>query len=151
MTSNSNVKGLILATAKPIPGGSPSAAVVHGMKANATNTHAILKGTGASGGGKRRFHGGTGKIVVPQHQMIYKVTNGSGQTPNNTSVQIAKNSTQGAENAKYDHYATQQGGKKVGGYNNKVHWGCYSGGKKSRKSRKSKKSKRSKKTRKSRK
>jgi len=149
MSNNTTVKGLILPTSKPIPGGSPSAAGIHAMKANATSATALRNGCDAGGGkGKRRFYGGTGKIVVPQHQMAYTVTNGTGQTPNNTTVQIAKNSTQGAENSKYDHYATQQGGKKVGGYHNKVHWGCYSGG---RKSRKSKKTKRSKKTRKSRK
>jgi predicted fused transcriptional regulator/phosphomethylpyrimidine kinase len=134
MTVNQNVKGLVLPTAKPIPGGNPGAAAIQ-MQQQSAKTQAKL--VNAVGGTRRKYGG---KIVVPQYQMQYKVQNGTNQSPNNTIAQNAKYSTQAVANAKYDKYATQKGGKnkkskkqkgKKGGYS-RVRWGCYSGGKKTK-------------------
>lgn len=75
-------------------------------KANKLNN--IVKGGASTRGGA---------INVPQYQMPYQPTNGSESHPNNQITNNAKTSTQGAENAKYDHYAThvpKNGGSRRG-------------------------------------
>ena len=55
--------------------------------------------------------GGTGKINVPQYQMQYNPQNGPESHPNNQITNNAKTSTQGAEDSKYDHLATEGGSR----------------------------------------
>ena len=117
-----SVKGLSLPTAKPIPGGNPNTAAFQSQKQSAISQDKLVSAVGGSRKKRNKRMMGGNKIVVPQYQMRYNVTNGSGQSPNNTIAQNAKTATQGTENAKYDKYAVQQGGKR-----------------KSRKSRKSRK------------
>jgi len=156
--NNGSVPGLIYPTTKSLPGGNPQNAAIVSMNSNSQKQTALSNAVG----GKKRVRGGatSQQIVVPQYNNRYTVTNGAGTGPN---AQIAKNagtSTQGAENAKYDQYATvTSGGKKIktkifkrktqktkkhnkknklskkhkGGSNPNWNWGCYSGGKKSRK------------------
>lgn len=108
MSQNQTVKGLVLPTAKSVPGGSPGAAAIQMQKNSVTSQAKLINAVG----GTKKKYGGTAKIVIPQFTSTYKVQNGLSQTPNNTIAQNARASTQGTENAKYDKYATQTGGKR---------------------------------------
>jgi hypothetical protein len=78
---------------------------------------------------KKTLRGGA--VSVPQAQMLYTPTNGTGSNPNDQMKAGAQIQSQGTENAKYDNKLNSSGGGRrlrKAGSNHK--WGCYSGGKK---------------------
>jgi len=112
----------------------------------------------ASVGGKRYkklYKGGAAStVVVPQMQMLYKPTNGTGTNPNDQIKGLSSTSMQSTAWAADDNLATTKGGnklratkvratkrfKKGGSSSANLNWGCYSGGKRRFKTRKHKKS-----------
>jgi hypothetical protein len=159
MNNNSNVNiakipGMIYPTQQGMLAGSPRDSAIASM--NLTNSKLSEL---QSVGGRRRYMknirkrgGSSGKIIVPQFNMLYTSAGGPGQTPNDIIKQNVVIGTQGAENAQFDKLALVKGGGVYMNPNtNQYQWGCYSGGKKSKKSRKSNKSKKSRKSRKSKK
>jgi len=135
------IPGMMLPTQQAMLAGNPRDSAI--AQQNATD--AKLQGLNnlAGGKGKRirfRKRGGAviqpATITVPQFSMQYTPQGGPGQTPNSVIQQGALVGTQGAENARYDQYATQKGGYYNVNMNtntNQYQWGCYSGGKKYRK------------------
>ena len=161
--NKTSIPGMEYPTVQASLSGNPRDSAIASM--NATNSK--LTSLQSVGGRRKKgkYSGGnTGKIVVPQFNMLYNSVGGPGQTPNDIIKQNAIIGTQGAENAVFDKFATVKGGSGNSVYvnpnTNKYQWGCYSGGKKyrwyrknkiSRKSRKSRKSRRNRKSRKIRK
>lgn len=132
MTNNS-VPGMIYPTQKAMLAGTPQQSAMASMNSKAQLQAQANK---AMAGGKiKRFGGASGTIVVPQYQMQYQPQGGPGTNPNNQIQGNAQTATQGAANQKYDNYATVKGGSKrrKGGSNPNWHWGCMSGGRRTRK------------------
>jgi len=139
-TNNTNsVPGLLLPTQKAMPAGSPQASAIETM--NQSNQKLLnLQKIGGRGRGRRlrkKYGGATtsSAIPIPQYNMLYTSPGGPGQDPNSIIKQNATVGTQGAANAVFDKYATQNGGQPYMNTNtNQYQWGCYSGGKKYKRS-----------------
>jgi hypothetical protein len=139
--NNTAIPGMILPTQQAMLAGNPRDSAI--AQQNAANQKLQGLTNLAGGKGKRirfRKRGGAvsqlGTITVPQFSMQYTPQGGHGQTPNSVIQQNARVGTQGAENAKYDQYASQTGGYynlNMNTNTNQYEWGCYSGGKKYRK------------------
>lgn len=153
--------GLILPTQQSyVPGaGNPRDSAMLAMQ-NANIKQANLN---ASVGGKRYkklYKGGAAStVVVPQMQMLYKPTNGTGTNPNDQIKGLSSTSMQSTAWAADDNQATKMGGtkkregtkrragtkriyrkfKKGGSSFSNTNWGCYSGGKRRSKTRRHKK------------
>ena len=157
MSTNQNtIPGMIYPTKQAMSAGTPAASAMANMKGTAMTQASANKGL--AGGkikrSKRRYNGGGASdgFVVPQYQIPYTVTNGTGTGPNSQIKGGLETSTQmgTAGNAKYDAYASVKGGsRRRKGGNPDWNWGCMSGGKK-RKSRKHSRRNKHKKSRKSR-
>ena len=154
-TNQSSIPGMLYPTRQAMPAGTPAASAMAIMKGNAMTQASANKGL--AGGkikrSKRRYNGGASDVqVIPQFNIPYTVTNGTGTGPNSQIQTGLTTSTQmgTAGNAKYDAYASVKGGsRRRKGGNPDWNWGCMSGGKK-RKSRKHSRRNKHKKSRKSR-
>ena len=142
--TNQNVPGMIYPTQKGYaPGaGNPRDSAIQQMAAG----NAKQASLSAAVGGFKRKKGGSA-LVVPQVPTMYTPTGGVGSDPNSQIVGNMKTSTQGTANAVYDKQAlnvkppTGGGSYRKKGGNPNWHWGCYSGGKKSKRMRKINKAK----------
>lgn len=150
--NGSSVPGMIYPTQKsfaPGAGNPRDSAMAEQNNLNAKHANMV-----AAVGGKRRYKGGAGNIVVPQMQMQYKPQGGPGTDPNSQIAAGFKISTQEYANATFDKHATIHGGlkkrnkskkgdKSKKGGNPNWFWGCSSGGKKSnQRNKKTRKTKR---------
>lgn len=147
--SNQTVPGMLYPTQKGyVPGaGNPRDSAIQQMSA-VNNKQASLNA--AVGGYKRRKGRGGAPIPVPQMQTMYTPQGGPGTDPNSQIATNMATSTQGNANAVYDKQALVTGGSRKGrrGGNPDWHWGCYSGGKKTRRNKRTKRAKKSRKSRK---
>ena len=143
-----DIPGMVYPTQKAMLAGTPQdSAIASSQAANLKLTKLQSVGGRRNRKSMKKRGGSGGKIVVPQFNMLYNSQGGPGQTPNDLIKQNAATSTQGAQNAVYDKYATQKGGNvQMNLDTNKYQWGCYSGGKKYKKSRKNRKSRKSRKS-----
>ena len=80
--------------------GTPRQAAMNQQNESGTKSHKL-----------NHIVGGNGKIDVPQYQMQYTPTNGPESHPNNQITKNSETSTQGDQNAKYDHFATEGGSR----------------------------------------
>jgi hypothetical protein len=141
-----DIPGMVYPTQKAMLAGTPQDSAIASIQAANLKLTKLQSVGGRRNRKSMKKRGGSGdKIVVPQFNMLYNSPGGPGQTPNDLIKQNAVTSTQGAQNAVYDKYATQKGGNvQMNIDTNKYQWGCYSGGKKYKKSRKNRKSRKSK-------
>ena len=127
---SANVPGLIYPTQKAPLAGNPRDSAIAEMNNSNQKQNAINQIAGL------RKNKKGGNVIVPQFGNSYTEQAGPGTGTNAQIAGLSKISTQNAANSKYDSYATQKGGKnsrksRKGG-NPNWHWGCYSGGKKTR-------------------
>lgn len=144
--TNQTVPGMIYPTQKGyLPGaGNPRDSAIQQMSASNNK----LAGLGSTVGGYRRRGRGGAPIPVPQVQTMYTPQGGPGTDPNSQIASNMSTSTQGNANAVYDKQALTTGGSKKSrkGGNPNWHWGCYSGGKKTRRNKRTKRVNKSKKS-----
>ena len=130
MTNNS-IPGMIYPTQKGLLAGTPRDSALASMNSKAQIQAQANK---AMAGGKIKKRRGGSSIIVPQYQMQYEAQGGPGTNPNNQIQGNAQTSTQMAANTVYDKYASIKGGsRRRKGGNPNWHWGCMSGGKKTKK------------------
>lgn len=131
--SNQNVPGMIYPTTKAMVGSNPADSA---RLAAVNKAQAQAAANSAMAGGKmkrksKKHRGGASSIPVPQFQIPYEPTGGTGTNPNNQIQGNAQTSTQMAANSVYDAKASKMGGgsKRRKGGNPDWVWGCMSGGK----------------------
>ena len=124
--------GLILPTTQSYTMGAGNArdsAIMATQNMNAKQANLV---NAVGGKRKRRYRGGADAIVVPQFQMQYNVTNGTGTGPNDQIAGLSSTSMQSASWSVNDNKASIKGGTKrkyKRGGNPDWSWGCVSGGK----------------------
>jgi hypothetical protein len=135
-SNNQSVPGMMYPTQKSMLAGNPRDSAIQeqtNMNIKQANMASLAGGRVSRGRVSRKGKRTGGAIVVPQFSNRYNEQSGPGTGTNSQITTLSSNSTQNSANSVYDKYASKGGSKRYRkGGNPNWHWGCYSGGRKTK-------------------